>query len=88
MSETAAADLAARIAEESASLPPEKQSAVLDFVLFMKERTQQTPQPQSESDGDAAWERIIADPRPRPKLEAFMKAAAAEGEEPLDPDRM
>jgi len=86
MSETAAADLAARIAEESASLPPEKQSAVLEFVLFMKERTQQTPQP--ESDGDAAWERIIADSRPRPKLEAFMKAAAAEGEEPLDLDRM
>ena len=59
---------------------------MLDFVLFMKERTQQTPRP--ESDGDAAWERIIADPRPRPKLEAFMEAAAAEGEKPLDLDRM
>jgi hypothetical protein len=34
-------DLAARIAEESASLPPDKQSAVLDFVLFVKHRGDQ-----------------------------------------------
>lgn len=32
-----------------------------------------------EEDGDAAWERIIADPRPRPRLEAFMKSAVTEG---------
>ncbi len=32
-----------------------------------------------EEDGDAAWERIIADPRPRPRLEAFLKSAVAEG---------
>ena len=31
----------------------------------------------SEDDGDTIWERIIA--APRPKLEAFMKAAMAEG---------
>lgn len=87
MSETETPDIAARIAEESASLPPEKQSAILDFVLFVKERSAQAAAA-GESDGDAAWERIIADPRPRPKLEAFMKAAAAEGDEPLDLDRM
>lgn len=78
------ADLATRIAEEAAALPPEKQSTVLDFVLFVK---QQTNSPVGE-DGDAAWERIINDPRPRPKLEAFMKAALAEGSEPLDLERM
>jgi hypothetical protein len=80
------ADLTMRIAEETASLPPDKQSAVLDFVLFIKHRSDQAA---STEDGDATWERIIADPRPRPKLEAFMKAAAAEGgEEPLDLDRL
>ena len=78
------ADLAARIAEELAALPPEKQSTVLDFVLFVK---QQAHSPAAE-DGDAAWERIINDPRPRPKLEAYMEQAIAEGSEPLDLGRM
>lgn len=78
------ADLTARIAEETAALPPEKQSTVLDFVLFVK---QQMSSPAAEN-GDAAWERIINDPRPRPKLEAFMKEALAEGSEPLDLERM
>jgi hypothetical protein len=78
-------DLAARIAEESASLPPDKQSAVLDFVLFVKHRGNQAA---STEDGDAAWERIIADSRPRPKLDAYLREAAAEGEQPLDLDRM
>jgi hypothetical protein len=44
---------------------------------------------QSAEDGDAAWERIISDTRPRPKLDAFAAAALAEGgEEPLDLDRL
>ncbi len=77
------ADLAARIAEEAATLPPEKQSTVLDFVLFVKQQISAAGE-----DGDAAWERIINDPRPRPKLEAFMKEALAEGSEPLDLERM
>jgi hypothetical protein len=78
------ADLAARIAEEAARLPLEKQSAVLDFVLFMKQRVGA----QSDDNDDAAWERIIEDPTPRPKLEAFLREAAAEGEEPLDMHRL
>jgi hypothetical protein len=80
-------DLAARIAEESASLPPDKQSAILDFVLFVKQRAAHSPAAVGE-DGDAAWERIIADPRPRPKLDAFIKASLAEGSEPMDFDRL
>ena len=36
---------------------------------------------------DEQWERIIADPRPRPKLEAFVKEALSEGSEPLDLER-
>ncbi len=78
------ADLAVRIAEEAASLPPDKQSAVLDFVLFVKQRADAA----SLEDGDAAWERIIADPRPLPKLEAFIEQAVKEGSEPLDLDRL
>jgi hypothetical protein len=78
-------DLAARIAEESASLPRDKQSAVLDFVLFVKHRGDQAA---STEDGDAAWERIITDSRPRPKLDAYLREMAAEGEQPLDLDRM
>jgi hypothetical protein len=37
---------------------------------------------------DEQWERIIADPRPRPKLQAFVKEALSEGSEPLDLERL
>jgi hypothetical protein len=85
MASTASPDLAARIAEESATLPAEKLASVLDYVLFMKH---QAAQAEPESEGDAAWERIIADPRPRPKLEAYLKSIEAEGCEPLDLSRL
>jgi hypothetical protein len=68
--------LAQTIAEEVATLPEDKQCSVMDYVMFMKQRV--------EENGDAAWERITNDPRPRPKLQAFMEAAMAEGSEPLD----
>lgn len=80
MSAIAMPKLVQAIAEEAATLPEEKQSSVLDYVLFIKH--------QASEDGDAAWERIINDPRPRPKLEAFMKAAMAEGSEPFDLSRL
>ena len=70
-------DLAVRIAEESAALPRDKQSAVLKFILFVKER----------GDGDAAWEQIIGRPEGYPKLAAFLRASAQEGEEPLHAGR-
>ena len=37
--------------------------------------------------GDQRWEEIIDDERPRPKLEAFIEKARAEGSQPLDLDR-
>lgn len=79
-------NLASLIAAEVVSLPAEKQSSVLDYVRFMKHQAQ--AEEEGAEDGDAAWERIIADSRPRPKLEAFMKAAMAEGSEPLDLARL
>lgn len=75
-------NLASLIAEEAATLPAEQQSSVLDYVLFIKQ------QHTKNEDGDTAWERIVNDPRPRPKLQAFMQAALAEGSEPLDLSRL
>jgi len=62
------------------ALPPEKQQAVVDFARFLLS--------QGSQGGDESWEQLLADPNPRPKLEAFLKASAAEGDEPLDPDRL
>jgi hypothetical protein len=59
------------------ALPEDKRAEVADFARFLLDRQ-----------GDSAWERIIADPTPRPKLEAFVQAALAEGSEPLDPERL
>lgn len=79
-----ATNLAARIAAESAALPPEKQSTVLDFILFMKERADLA----ATAEGDVAWERIVANPATYPKLDAFLRETAREGEEPLDSTRL
>ncbi|MEO6184052.1 MAG: DUF2281 domain-containing protein [Verrucomicrobiota bacterium] len=53
-------------------LPEEKAREVVDFARFLQQQT-----------GDLAWERIINDTRPRPKLDAFV--AAALREEPAEP---
>ena len=64
-----------RICEE---LPEDKRVEVTDFARFLLDQQ-----------SDERWERIIADPKPRPKLEAFMESSHAEGEEkPLDLDQM
>jgi len=36
------------------------------------------------AEGDQRWEEIIDNERPRPKLDAFVEKARAEGSEPLD----
>ena len=41
----------------------------------------------AQVDGDR-WEEIINEPTPRPKLQAFIEQATAEGSEPLDLNRM
>ena len=69
-------------------LPTDKVEELVDFARFLRQRTLGDESAPPE-DGDAAWERILGDPRPRPKLEAFAKAAFAEGQaEPLDPDKL
>lgn len=59
------------------ALPPDKQTEVADFARFLLARQD-----------EEAWERILADERPRPRLEAFLRESAAEGDEPLDPARL
>ena len=60
------------------ALPENKRVEVADFAQFLLDRQD-----------DERWERIIADEKPRPKLEAFMEASGAEGgEKPLDLDCM
>lgn len=52
------------------SLPPAKRSEVADFARFLAARQD-----------DERWESLIASGQPRPKLEAFLRDSAAEGEE-------
>jgi len=63
-----------RICEQ---LPEGEQAAVVDFARFLLAKHE-----------DDAWERTIADPRPRPKLDEFVRAAVAEGIEPLDVNKL
>lgn len=60
------------------ALPEDKRAEVADFARFLLDRQ-----------SDERWERIIAEGKPRPKLDAFLEASRAEGgEKPLDLDRM
>jgi len=59
------------------ALPPEKQSAVIDFARFLLARQ-----------ADERWEQLLAEPQPRPRLDAFLRESASEADEPLDPRRL
>ena len=70
--------LTQEIVEICDSLPEEKVAAVAKFARALQHGT--------ESPGDAAWERILSETSPRPKLDEFMQRAFADGpEEALDP---
>ena len=59
------------------SLPESKRAEVTDFARFLLDREQ-----------DERWEGALADSRPRPKLDDFVRSAMAEGSEPLDPEKL
>ncbi len=59
------------------SLPPDKQAEVADFARFLLARQ-----------AEEVWERILAEEKGRPRLEAFLRESAAEGDEPLDINRL
>lgn len=58
-------------------LPEAKRVELADFARFLLTRQ-----------GDERWEQIIAETKPRPKLDAFLKESAHEGPQPLDLDRL
>lgn len=58
-------------------LPEDKRIEVADFARFLLAR-----------EADERWERTIADPKPRPKLDEFLKQSKAEGSEPMDLGRL
>jgi len=59
------------------TLPLEKQREVIEFARFLQTQN-----------GDEEWERIIAAPVPRPKLEAFLDASIAKGHAPMDFEKL
>jgi hypothetical protein len=59
------------------TLPPAKQVEVADFARFLAARQE-----------DERWESLLAYPNPRPKLDAFLRESATDGEAPLDPSRL
>lgn len=59
------------------ALPVEKRQEVADFARFLLSRRD-----------DDAWEQLLNDPRPRPRLEAFLQESEADGDEPMDENRL
>jgi hypothetical protein len=58
-------------------LPEDKQAELADFARFLLARQD-----------DEAWERRLAHPQSRPRLDVFLRESAAEGDEPLDLNRL
>ena len=42
----------------------------------------------AEVNFDDAWDRLLDNPEPRPRLDVFLRESAAEPDEPLDPNRL
>jgi hypothetical protein len=59
------------------SLPEAKQAEVTDFARFLLDR-----------ESDECWESIVAEGAPRPRFDSFLRDAAAEPAEPLDPNSL
>lgn len=59
------------------ALPPDKRNKVADFARFLLARVD-----------DGAWEQRLAYPKSRPRLDVFLRDSAAEGDEPLDANRL
>ena len=73
--------LTEEIIEICEHLPEGKVAAIADFARALQRG--------DESPADAAWERILAENRHRPKLDAFISAAVAESEsQSLDGSRL
>ena len=73
------------------SLSPRKKAQLLDFALALQSGRSLPPLPNAKP-GDPEWERIINDPKPRPKLAAKLKQlerlTAEVKDDPMDWDRL
>ena len=69
--------VAEEIIEACKVLPADKQAELVDFARFLLARQD-----------DEAWERRLAGSQAQPRLESFLRESAAEGDEPLDPNRL
>jgi hypothetical protein len=58
-------------------LPEDKKAELVDFARFLLARQD-----------DETWERLLSSSHPRPRLEQFLRESTAEGDEPLDPNRL
>ncbi|HZM06349.1 MAG TPA: hypothetical protein VFC44_25390 [Candidatus Saccharimonadales bacterium] len=67
----------AEIVQVCEALPADKQLELADFARFLLARQE-----------DEAWESRIASPERRPRLDSFLRDSAAEGDEPLEPNRL
>lgn len=67
----------AELIEISRKLSPKKRRELLKYgqTLYAQEAKKPVA---VEEDGDPAWERILADPKPRPKLDALATKALAD----------
>ena len=81
----------AEISRITHSLPPRKKAQLLDFARALQSG-RPLPTIAKPKSGDAEWERIIKDPRPRPKLAAKLRQLERQAEEgkdePMDWDRL
>jgi hypothetical protein len=77
------------ISRISESLPPRKATQLLEYARSLVSKKSKS---KSSVNGDAEWERIINDPRPRPKLRARIKEVdqliATGKTEPMNFDRL
>lgn len=65
------------IVEVCEALPPDKQCELADFARFLLARQD-----------DEAWEDRLDYPQARPRLDAFLRDSAVEGDAPLDPSHL
>ncbi len=70
-------DTTAEIIQVCEALPPDKQAELVDFARFLLAKQD-----------DEAWEQRLAESKPRPRLDTFLRDSATEGDEPLDPNRL
>ena len=66
------------ILELCEKLSTARQHEVMDFARFLLQQEQS-----NAADADDAWEQLIGDSKPRPKLDAFTKAALVESSEAI-----